>query len=162
MKKMTCPHCHAALEVYDNPTPTVDAIIEVDDGIVLIERRNPPYGWALPGGFVDAGERLEDAVVREAREETGLDVELVCQFHTYGDPGRDPRKHTVSIVYVTRGRGEPRAGDDAQKAAVFTEHNLPELAFDHAEILSDYFAWRRRLAPLAARRSEVAGEQCER
>ena len=132
---------------YRNPIPTVDAIIEIvgegGEGIVLIERRNPPPGWALPGGFVDYGESLEAAAVREAKEETGLDVELVRQLHTYSDPARDPRRHTLSTVFVARARGRPIAADDAAKVGVFTEADLPEpLAFDHARILADYFRWR--------------------
>lgn len=125
-----------------NPLPTVDIIIELDQGIVLIERRNPPPGWALPGGFVDYGESLEDAARREAWEETGLIVRLHSQLHTYSDPGRDARGHTISTVFLATASGEPRAGDDAQQAAIFTPANLPPLAFDHERILRDYF--RRR------------------
>ncbi|GAB4346069.1 MAG: NUDIX hydrolase [Desulfobulbaceae bacterium] len=122
--------------------PTVDVIIEIDGGIVLIERKNPPPGWALPGGFVDYGESCEEAAVREAREETGLDVTLVEQFHAYSDPDRDPRLHTVSIVFIGTAEGTPRGGDDAARAEVFTRDNLPPLAFDHARILEDYFRSR--------------------
>ncbi len=126
-----------------NPLPTVDIIIETKDGIVLIKRKNPPYGWALPGGFVDYGESLEDAARREAKEETGLDIELVRQFHTYSAPGRDPRFHTITTVYIAKAEGTPRAADDAKEAAVFTRENLPEnIAFDHREILEDYFEGR--------------------
>ncbi len=122
----------------------VDLIIEVADGaIVLIGRRNPPHGWALPGGFVEYGETLEAAVVREAREETSLDVELVRQFHTYSDPARDPRGHTISTVFVGRGRGTPRARDDARDIGTFRRDTLPRpLAFDHERILEDYFEGR--------------------
>ncbi len=129
---------------YKNPVPTVDIIIEMEQGqIVLIERKNEPRGWALPGGFVDYGESLEHAALREAREETGLDVELAGQFHTYSDPGRDPRRHTISTVFLARAKGIPRAASDAQNAGLFDERSLPEpLAFDHAQILSDYFASR--------------------
>ncbi len=129
---------------YKNPLPTVDIIIEMEQGqIVLIERKNEPRGWALPGGFVDYGESLEDAAVREAREETGLDVDLAGQFHTYSDPGRDPRGHTISTVFLARAKGIPRAASDARNAGLFSEHALPEpLAFDHAQILSDYFVSR--------------------
>lgn len=128
---------------YRNPVPTVDAIIEIGDRIVLIERKNPPYGWALPGGFVDYGECLEDAVVREAKEETGLDVELIRQMHTYSDPRRDARQHTLSTVYVARASGEPRGMDDAASAGLFNPRELPEqMAFDHREIIGDYLSGR--------------------
>ncbi|MBI3354842.1 MAG: NUDIX hydrolase, partial [Nitrospirae bacterium] len=93
---------------FRNPLPTVDIIIELKDkGIVLIRRKNPPHGWAIPGGFVDYGESLEYAAVREAREETSLNVELIRQFHTYSDPRRDARLHTISTVYIARAKGEP-------------------------------------------------------
>ncbi len=131
--------------VYRNPVPTVDIIIEVGKrGIVLIERKNPPYGWALPGGFVDYGESLEEAACREAKEETSMDVRLLCQLHAYSDPERDPRRHTISVVFVARADGEPVAGDDAKGVGVFTEENLPApLCFDHEKILKDYFRWKR-------------------
>ncbi len=133
-----------------NPSPTVDIIIETaaDDGrhgIVLINRKNPPHGWALPGGFVDYGESLEKAAVREAKEETSLDIELVSQFHTYSDPRRDPRFHTISTVYIARAAGRPEARDDAMEADIFTAENLPRpLAFDHEKILADYFRSRKK------------------
>ncbi|MEJ2695511.1 MAG: NUDIX hydrolase [Candidatus Sulfobium sp.] len=121
----------------------MDIIIRHMKGIVLIERKNPPSGWALPGGFVDYGETLEQAAVREAREETGLDVRLLRQFHTYSDPARDPRQHTISTVFEAEAEGEARAGDDAAKAGVFTAGALPEnMAFDHRQILEDYFTGR--------------------
>ena len=126
-----------------NPIPTVDIIIELKGGIVLIKRKNLPEGWALPGGFVDYGETLESAAVREAKEETGLDVELIRQFHTYSDPQRDPRRHTITTVYVAKARGTAIAGDDAGEANVFKKEELPEkIAFDHKEILNDYFSRR--------------------
>ena len=122
-----------------NPYLTVDIIIRVQGGIVLIKRKNPPLGWALPGGFVDYGESLEAAAMREAREETGLRICLVRQMHTYSDPKRDPRHHTVSTVFIAEGAGVLRAGDDAAKARVFDPADLPKpLVFDHAQILSDY------------------------
>jgi 8-oxo-dGTP diphosphatase len=124
------------------PLVTVDAIIETAGGIVLIERKNPPPGWALPGGFVDAGEPLAQAVRREAREETSLDIELVEQLFSYSDPKRDPRGHTVSVVFVARSSGTPRAADDAKNVRVFTLDDLPPLAFDHATILADYRNWK--------------------
>lgn len=136
-----------------HPVPAVDLIIEIRlpdgrTGIVLIERKNPPHGWALPGGFVDYGETLEQAAIREAREETSLQVELIRQFHTYSDPRRDPRRHTISTVFIARAEGMPEAADDAGKAGVFTreEINFP-LAFDHRQILDDYFAWREKHPP---------------
>jgi len=131
------------MERFRNPVPTVDIIIELRGGVVLIERANEPHGWALPGGFVDYGESLEEAAVREALEETGLRVELQRQMHTYSDPARDPRQHTISTVFVATGHGELRAGDDARGAAFFTEDTLPEeLVFDHRQILEDYFMRR--------------------
>ena len=126
-----------------NPVPTVDIIIEYNEGIILIERKNPPYGWALPGGFVDYGETLESAARREANEETGLDVELIRQFHAYSDPQRDPRHHTITIVFVAHAKGRPKAGDDAKELGIFTENTLPDkMAFDHRAILADYFSGR--------------------
>jgi ADP-ribose pyrophosphatase YjhB (NUDIX family) len=128
-----------------NPVPTVDIIIETEHdgkkGIVLIKRKNPPFGWAIPGGFVDYGETLEDAAVREALEETTLHVKLARQFHTYSDPSRDPRLHTVTTVFVAKARGRPRGMDDASKAEIFSRAEIPEdMAFDHAAILEDYFS----------------------
>ena len=122
----------------------VDVIIEMEAGtIVLIGRRYPPLGWALPGGFVEYGETLEQAAVREALEETSLEVELVRQLHTYSDPARDPRQHTISTAFVGRGRGTPRARDDARDIALFRRQDLPHpLAFDHERILADYFDGR--------------------
>ena len=136
-----CPNCGKEIETYRNPIPTVDIIIELESkGIVLIKRKNPPYGWAIPGGFVDYGESLEEAALREAKEETNLDVTLLKQFHTYSDPRRDPRHHSISTVYIARGKGEPKAKDDAAEIGVFNELNLPdEIAFDHRSILMDYF-----------------------
>lgn len=123
------------------PFTTVDTIIEVDGGIVLIKRKNPPYGWAIPGGFVDYGESLEAAAIREAREETGLNVTLVRQFHTYSEPGRDPRHHTISTVFIAKAKGVPVASDDAKEAGIFKDmDSLPdEIAFDHRDILEDFF-----------------------
>ena len=129
---------------FRNPKLTVDIVIETFGGIVLIERRNEPYGWALPGGFVDYGESLEDAAVREALEETSLKVRLVCQMHAYSDPARDPRFHTVSVVFVAEAAGRPMAQDDAKDLGVFSESELPaNVVFDHAIILKDYFRWKR-------------------
>ena len=131
-------------QAYRNPVPTVDVVVEVDGGIVLIRRRNPPPGWALPGGFVDDGEPLWAAAVREVREETGLEVELTALLHVYSRPDRDPRQHTVSTVFVGRASGVPRGSDDAAEARVFPPDGLPSpLAFDHGEILADYLRFRR-------------------
>ena len=126
-----------------NPLLTVDIIIECGDGIVLIERKNPPHGWALPGGFVDYGESLEAAAVREALEETSLRVNLKTQFHTYSEPDRDPRHHSVSTVFIASAEGSPTGADDAKTARIFTRQHLPApLVFDHAGILNDYFAYK--------------------
>ena len=126
--------------IYRNPLPTVDIIIEVKGGIVLIERKNPPYGWASPGGFVDYGESVEACAVREAREETGLKIRLRDLLYVYSRPDRDPRHHTVTTVFIATADGQPVAGDDAKAAGVFHAHMLPApLVFDHAEILADYF-----------------------
>ena len=139
---MKCPQCGTKLPEFKNPVPTVDVIIELAGGVVLIERKNPPHGWALPGGFVDYGESFETAAIREALEETGLQVKLTKQFHTYSDPGRDPRQHTASTVFIGKAEGKPTGGDDAARAEVFTRENLPELVFDHASILADYFEYK--------------------
>ncbi len=125
---------------YKNPYPTVDLIIEIEDGIVLIRRKNRPFGWALPGGFVDYGESLEDAAVREAKEETGLDVRLVRQLHSYSEPDRDERFHTITTVFIATTEGVPKAADDAADVGIFRRDELPDdIAFDHRDILSDYF-----------------------
>ncbi len=124
------------------PLLTVDIIIRFKGGIVLIERKNPPAGWALPGGFVDVGESVEEAAVREAREETSLDVRLIEQFHVYSDPNRDPRFHTVSVVFIGEGTGTLEGRDDARRAAVYTSTDLPpDIAFDHGRIVNDYFRY---------------------
>ncbi len=149
-KEIVCPRCGAAVMKYINPVPTVDTIIEVqspsgDKGVILILRKNDPQGWALPGGFVDYGETLEEAAEREAREETGLTVEELSQFHTYSDPQRDPRQHTISTVFTAKAKGQPRPADDAARAGVFTEKSLPSpMAFDHQKILEEYFAARKK------------------
>ncbi len=137
------------------PLLTVDILIRMVDQpgwpVVLIERANPPHGFALPGGFVDVGERMEVAARREALEETALEVELVTLLGLYSDPTRDPRGHTVSAVYIADARGTPEARDDARALALYTLDQLPEpLAFDHAQILADYRTWlyEERLPPL--------------
>jgi len=150
--QILCPHCGQVVEKYRNPFPTVDIIIEMASGshgvvgqrksgnIVLIERKNPPFGWALPGGFVDYGESLEVAAVREAEEETCLKVRLLYQLGAYSAPTRDPRFHTISVVFVASATGTPKAADDAKDVGIFSRDSLPEnLAFDHGEILQDYF-----------------------
>lgn len=140
---ITCPNCGRVIERYKNPIPTVDIIIEMAGSIVLIERKNPPYGWAIPGGFVDYGESVEEAALREAKEETSLSVKIVSLLGVYSDPNRDPRFHTISTVFVAEANGQPKAADDAKQIGLFREQTLPkELAFDHAKILKDYFRWR--------------------
>ncbi len=133
------------MTTYKNPVPTVDIIIEIDGKIILIERKNPPYGWAIPGGFVDYGESLEDAATREALEETSVKVELYEQFYTYSRPDRDPRHHTVTTVFLARAiSGTPMADDDAKSLELFTSSLLPDkLAFDHRIILTDYFTYKK-------------------
>jgi 8-oxo-dGTP diphosphatase len=127
------------------PLPTVDIIAEMPDGgIVLVRRKHPPPGWALPGGFIEAGESAAAAARREFREETGLDVELAEQFHVYADPGRDPRGPTLSVVFIGRATGTPVGADDAAEARVWPLDALPApLAFDHGLILADYRRYRR-------------------
>ena len=137
------------------PLLTVDVVIGMSDHpgqpIVLIERRYPPHGWALPGGFVDIGERLEKAAVREAQEETSLDIDLVCLLGCYSDPDRDVRGHTVSAVYVATASGEASAQDDAKNLALYDPEQCPALAFDHARILEDYLRWRETGQPAPLR-----------
>ncbi len=138
---------------HKNPTPTVDIIIEIDERIVLIRRQNEPHGWALPGGFVDEGETVENAAVREAAEETNLKVTLQDLLYIYSDPERDPRKHTMSAVFVAKASGEPRGADDAAEARLFARDEIPDdLVFDHARILDHYFKFRttgERPSPMA-------------
>jgi 8-oxo-dGTP diphosphatase len=138
---ITCPSCGTAVKVYRNPVPTVDIIIEIGYGIVLIERKNDPQGWALPGGFVDYGEKLEDAAAREAKEETSIKVTDLKLLGCYSDPERDKRQHTISTFFIAKGHGMPKAGDDAAKAALFPLDDLPKnLCFDHDLIIHDYLA----------------------
>lgn len=131
---------------YRNPVPTVDIIIALIDRphrpIILIERRNEPFGWAIPGGFVDYGESVEAAARREAQEEVGLQVELIEQFQVYSDPSRDPRQHTLSVVFLAEAAGEPQAADDAKNLGVFESWRSVELCFDHDQILRDYWRYR--------------------
>ena len=140
---LSCPSCGSDVKQYRNPFPTVDIIIEMDGGIILIERKNKPFGWALPGGFVDYGERLEEAAIREALEETSLKISELKLLGCYSDPARDSRMHTISTVFTATGHGTPRAADDAINLAVFSLGELPGLlCFDHAEILADYVKWK--------------------
>ena len=141
----SCPECGAKIERYKNPIPTVDIIIEmIEDnefkGIVLIFRKNIPKKWAIPGGYVDYGESIETAAAREAKEETSLEINNLKLFNAYSEPNRDPRKHTISNVFIAQADGNPSAGDDAEKVGIFNENNFPsDMAFDHKKILKDYF-----------------------
>ena len=135
-----------------NPIPAADVIIEIGNRIVLIRRKNIPKGWAIPGGFVEVGETVETAAVREALEETGLPVRLDSLLGVYSDPARDPRFHTISLVYVGHAEGEPCGADDAAEARLFSENDLPSpIVFDHAKILADYFAWKKQSALSSAK-----------
>ena len=133
-----CPHCGGAIETFRNPYPTADILFHHPGEVLLIRRKNPPAGWALPGGFIDYGESAEDAAEREAQEETGLTARNLQQFHVYSKPGRDPRFHTLTVVFIAEPEGDLRAGDDASEAKWFRLNNLPTpIAFDHAEIIAD-------------------------
>ncbi|MCK4532252.1 NUDIX domain-containing protein [bacterium] len=126
------------------PIPTVDIIIELKEKIVLIKRKNPPYGWAIPGGFVEYDESLEVAAAREAKEETNLSLQNLFQFHTYSEPGRDPRFHTISTVFIAQGKGNPEAKSDALELGLFSLQDLPgKFAFDHKKIIRDYFNFKK-------------------
>lgn len=142
MNPRHCPACGAPLPAPPGPALTVDCILRnATDAVLLIRRRNPPHGWALPGGFVDAGETVEAAVVREVREETGLALRDPQLWGVYSDPTRDPRQHTVSVVFHAMTTGTPQAGDDAAQAHFFAPEHLPTpLAFDHRRILDDFWA----------------------
>jgi ADP-ribose pyrophosphatase YjhB (NUDIX family) len=123
------------------PRLCVDVICRVGDKIVLVERAHEPFGFAIPGGFVDYGETLEKAAARELKEETGLVVRNLRQFRAYSDPKRDPRGHTVGMVFIGDAKGTPKGGDDAKSAALYRIDDLPRLAFDHGKILRDYIEW---------------------
>lgn len=152
---LTCPHCGGQVKHYRNPFPTVDIVIELKTNgapgpIVLVERANSPRGWALPGGFVDYGESVEQAARREALEETGLHVQLVALLGVYSRPGRDPRFHTQTTVFTARADGEPTAGSDAAHLQAFSLDKLPEpICFDHGLILQHYRKWRLGNRPAA-------------
>jgi ADP-ribose pyrophosphatase YjhB (NUDIX family) len=132
-------------KLQNGPFVTVDAIIEIQNGIVLVERSNPPFGWALPGGFVDYGESLEEAVTREAKEETDLELEDLKQFHAYSQPDRDPRFHTIGTVFIAQAKGKPKAGDDARgiKVVKLSEIENMDFAFDHKKIIQDYIKHKK-------------------
>jgi len=136
---------YITVKLQNGPFTVVDAIIEIGGKIVLIKRANPPFGWALPGGFVDYGESLEKAVIREAKEETDLDIEDIQQFHTYSDPDRDPRFHTIGTVFIAKAKGRPQAGDDASgiKLIGLEEVEKTEVTFDHKRILRDYIKYKK-------------------
>jgi len=150
---LTCPNCKADVVKYRNPFPTVDIIIRQGDSVVLIERKNEPKGWALPGGFVDYGESLESSAIREAKEETALELYNLRQFRAYSAPDRDPRQHNLSFVFTAEGKGELCGGDDAAQARLFPLDALPSpLCFDHARILADYkaaFPTKKSMRPKA-------------
>ncbi|MFH0883810.1 MAG: NUDIX hydrolase [bacterium] len=136
---LVCPHCGKEITRYRNPFPTVDVIVRYKGGVVLIERKNPPFGWAIPGGFMEYGESAEDGAARELNEETGLDLRDLTLFTVRSKPGRDPRFHTVTVVFTAEGIGELKAGDDASNARIFSLDSLPDpIAFDHREVLELY------------------------
>lgn len=154
-KQVLCPHCHKPYSRYLNPTPTTDVVIHhPDKGIVIIKRKNEPFGYALPGGFIDDGEQAENAARREMLEETGLDVELKGLLGVYSTPDRDPRQHTLSVVFVGEAKNPDaiHEGDDAASARFYRLDELPApMAFDHARIISDfrdYLGGARQLAPI--------------
>ena len=136
---------HLEVDLGREPYHTVDLIIERPDGLVVIERSNPPYGWALPGGFIDPGEDAQTAARREAKEETNLDLGGLREFRVYDQPGRDPRFETSTTVFIGTGMGDPRSGDDAQALKILPFHDLigADFAFDHGRIVSDYVASER-------------------
>jgi ADP-ribose pyrophosphatase YjhB (NUDIX family) len=141
---ISCPHCGGVVTLYRNPIPTTDIIISIDNAIALIKRKNPPEGWALPGGFIDYGETAEAAAKREALEETSLDITDLKLFGVYSDPERDPRHHTLTVVFTARANGQPKASDDAADVGLFSQGKLPSLiAFDHAKIIDDFFAAKK-------------------
>jgi 8-oxo-dGTP diphosphatase len=144
LPRLVCPHCGGKQDRWDQPRITVDAaVIDSRGRILLIERGLPPSGWALPGGFVDAGETLASAVARELLEETGLVASAMEQFFTYSDPSRDPRHHTLTTVFLAKAEGSPKAGDDAVAARFYEPSKLPKLAFDHDLVLKQIFDFKK-------------------
>jgi 8-oxo-dGTP diphosphatase len=140
---LACPTCKSPVKFYRNPVPTVDIIIELNGTIILIGRKFEPLGWALPGGFIDYGESAEQAAIREAREETGMEITDLVLLGCYSDPARDSRLHTISMVFVAKGSGAPQAGDDAANLELFPLTALPQqLCFDHRQILDDYIRFK--------------------
>ncbi len=152
-KQLICPHCGQPYSVYANPSPTTDVLIyNADRGLVIISRKNVPHGYALPGGFIDEGESAEHAAIREMKEETGLDVKLLGLLGVYSHPDRDPRMHTMSVVFVGEALDPEalHAGDDAGKAAFYPLDALPSpIVFDHAKIIADFKAYLEGKRPLA-------------
>lgn len=142
-ERIVCPKCGYGTEWHKNPFPTADVIVAIGGKVVLIKRKNPPYGWAVPGGFIEWGESAEDAAKREIKEEIGIDITDLKQFHCYSDPKRDPRFHTITVVFTATSTGNPAAGDDAEEVGLFDADHLPSpLAFDHENILKEYFRSR--------------------
>jgi 8-oxo-dGTP diphosphatase len=131
-------NCSGLLTIMRQQIVVVDIIIRYRGGIVLVKRKNPPIGWALPGGIVELDETLEHAAIREAKEETGLDIMLEKQLHTYSDPSRDTRWHAIATVFIADAKGDLKAGSDAEEAKVFPIEKMPKLEFDHNRILIDY------------------------
>lgn len=149
---VTCPSCGKEFMSHKYPFPTVDILIrrlkEGKEAVILVRRKNPPHGWAIPGGFLEYGESAETSAIREAKEETGLDVKLTGLLGVYSDPSRDPRFHTISTVYTAEAEGEPKADSDAAEVGTFPQDGLPaEIAFDHRKILADYFAAIKKTPP---------------
>ena len=140
LKQINCPKCGTVVKTFKNPVPTADIIIRLEGKLVLIERGEPPYGLAIPGGYVDYGESLETAAKREAKEETGLEVNNLRQFRAYSDPHRDARQHNISVVFHGDGIGTPKAGSDAKKIVLVSPEEIPDLTFcfDHKQILTEY------------------------
>jgi ADP-ribose pyrophosphatase YjhB (NUDIX family) len=139
LEKHVCPACGHVTEEYRNPRIAVDVVVDIAGKILLVRRRNPPYGWALPGGYIEYGESAEDAAVREVSEEAGIEITGLAQFRVYSDPARDPRHHVITIVFTASSTNTPAAGDDAADVGLFDPRDFPSpLAFDHGRILEDY------------------------